>query len=262
MNEKFTADLKTTGPVLDDSLRILKRLSELKSIDALEKELFENNLLLKASKRRIENVYRSIKKRYLHNLEKQDISVNPLLLAIQYLSKEECYFLLYYHMCHSDRLLFNFVKEVVYPRYIQGFLGVSNEDSEQFLIASSKTHEEMRNWTERTFRDLKSALITVLLEVGFLKNRKNPTFNDDIYLSSRVFGYVLYSNINSIQTLEDVYEHDDFELFLLDRQQRKMLIKELEVSGVIHLEEQIETKINYKFPSLKEFVIHYVIGED
>ena len=40
------------------------------------------------------------------------------------------------------------------------------------------------------------------------------------------------------------------------------MIKELENSGVIHLEEQKEIKINYTFESLKEFVVQYVIGED
>ena len=92
MSNKYTADLKTTGAVLEDSLRILKRLYDLRSIKTLEEELFENNLLLKSSKRRIENVYGSIKKRYLLDADKPDISEYPLLIAIQHMSKEEAFF--------------------------------------------------------------------------------------------------------------------------------------------------------------------------
>ncbi|MEC0666135.1 DUF1819 family protein [Priestia flexa] len=262
MSKKYTADLKTTGAVLEDSHRILKRLYHLKSISTLEKELFENNLLLKASKRRIENVYGSIKKRYLLDANDFDISEYPLLLAVDHMSKEEAFFILYYHICLSDQLLYDFVVDIVFPRYIKGFLGVSNSESENFLLSSSTTHEEMKNWSERTYRDLKSALITVLLEIGFLKNRRNPVFEEALYISNRVFGYLIYFNKDSILTLEDLYSHNDFKLFLQDKQQRKLMIKELENSGIIHLEEQKETMINYKFPSLKEFVVQYVIGED
>jgi hypothetical protein len=262
MSKKYNADLKTTGAVLEDSLRILKRLYELKSINTLEVELFENNLLLKASKRRIENVYGSIKKRYLLNANELDISEYPLLLAIQHMSKEEAFFILYYHMCLSDKLLYDFVSEIVFARYIKGFLGVSNSEAEGFLLSSSETHEEMQNWSERTYRDLKTALITVLLETGFLKNRRNPVFNELSYISNQVFGYLIYSNKKSILTLDDVYNHNDFKLFLQDKQQRKLMIKELENSGVIHLEEQKEIRINYTFESLKEFVVQYVIGKD
>lgn len=262
MVKKYTADLKTTGAVFEDSLRILKRLYELKSINALEAELFEKNLLLKVSKRRIENVYGSIKKRYLLDNNDQHIFECPLLITIQHMSKEDAFLILYYHMCLSDKLLYDFVNQVIFTRYIKGFLGISNMDAEHFLLASSETHEEMKNWSERTYRDLKSALITVLLETGFLKNRRNPIFNETLYISNRVFGYLLYFNKDSILTLDDLYSHNDFKLFLQDKQQRKLMIKELEISGVIHLEEQIETRIIYKFPSLKEFVVHYVIGED
>lgn len=48
MSSKYIADLKTTGPVFKDSLNILKRLYKLNSIEKLEDELFERNLLLKA----------------------------------------------------------------------------------------------------------------------------------------------------------------------------------------------------------------------
>ena len=205
MSNKYTADLKTTGAVLEDSLRILKRLFEVKSIIKLEEELFENNLLLKASKRRIENVYGSIKKRYLLDADMPDISEYPLLIAIEHMSKEEAFLILYYHMCLSDKLLYDFVSEIVFTRYIKGFLGVSNSEAEGFLISSRETHEEMQSWSERTYRDLKTALITVLLETGFLKNRRNPVFDESLYISNRVFGYLLYSNKNSILTLDDVY---------------------------------------------------------
>jgi Putative inner membrane protein (DUF1819) len=262
MSKKYTADLKTTGAVLEDSLRILKRLYHLKSIRTLEEELFEKNLLLKTSNRRIENVYGSIKKRYILGTSDLDVSEYTLLLAIENLSKEEAFFILYYHMCLSDQLLYDFIIEIVFPRYIKGFLGVSNSESECFLLTSSKSHEEMQNWSERTYRDLRTALITVLLEVGFLKNRKNPVFDEALYISNRVFGYLIYFNKDAILTLEDLYNHNDFKLFMQDKQQIKLIIKELENSGVIHLEEQKVTIINYKFPSLKEFVVQYVIGED
>ncbi len=262
MSSKYIADLKTTGPVFTDSLRILKRLFELNSIENLEEELFEKNILLKASKRRIENVYGSIKKRYISNIRNENIASSPFLLTINNLSKEEAVIVLYYHFCLSDSLLYAFVVDTVYSRYIKGFLGVSNNDSESFLIKSSETHEEMKNWSDRTYRDLKSALITVLLETGILKNRLNPVFNESMYISNKVFGYLLYYNKNSIQTMDDLYNHDDFKLLLLDKSHRKLLIKELENSGVVYLDQDIPVKINYLFPTLEGYVESYVIGKD
>ncbi|MEC3849561.1 BrxA family protein [Bacillus velezensis] len=262
MTEKYTAELKTVGAEFEASLVLLRKLFELKSLNLLEVDLYENNLMLKRSRHRIKRFYEVIKRRYLSEFNKHDYVQLPLLDALQHLSKEESVSLLYFHLCLSDKILYDFVKEVAYPRYVKGFLGVSNEDSEAFLISSSEIHEEMKDWTDRTYKDLKSAIITVLCEVGFLKNRKNPQFNEELFISHRVFGYLLYFNMDYIQSLNDVYDHDDFKLFFLDKQQRKLMIKELKNSGVIHLEEQKETIIDYKFPSLKEFVVQYVIGKD
>lgn len=263
MSSKYIADLKTTGPVFKDSLNILKRLYKLNSIEKLEDELFERNLLLKASKRRIQNVYGSIKKRYISNITNEDIANSPLLLIINHISDEEAIKILYYHLCLSDKLIYDFVVNTVYPRYIKGFLGVSNTDSENFLIKSSETHEEMKSWSERTYKDLKSALITVLLETELLKNRKNPVFNEALYISNKVFGYLLYSNKEKIKTIADLNNNDDFKLLLLDKTDRKLLLKELENTGVVYLNDDgKETNVEYLFPSLKEYVANYVVGKD
>lgn len=179
------------------------------------------------------------------------------------MSKEEAVLILYYYLCLSDRLIYDFVIDTVYSRYIKGFLGVSNLDSENFLIKSSETHEEMKNWSERTYKDLKTALITVLLEIGFIKNRKNPVFNESLYISNKVFGYLLYFNKDIIKTIDHLNNHDDFKLFLLDKAHRKLLLKELETNGVVYLDDEgKEIKIEYLFPSLKEYVENYVVGKN
>lgn len=263
MSSKYIADLKTTGPVFKDSLNILKRLYELKSVEKLEDELFEKNLLLKASERRIQNVYGSIKKRYISNITNDDIANDPLLLIINHITDGEAVKILYYHLCLSDNLIYDFVVNTVYPRYIKGFLGVSNTDSESFLLKSSETHEEMKNWSERTYKDLKSALITVLLETELLKNRKDPVFNEALYISNKVFGYLLYFNKEKIKTIEDLNNNDDFKLLLLDKAHRKLLLKELGNAGVVYLnDEGKEITIEYFFPSLKEYVVNYVVRKD
>lgn len=257
MLKKYKVSLKITGPVLDESLSVLKKLSELKSIKLFEIALYNDNLLLKKSKRRIDHVYGSIKERYLSEFGDEEYTDLPLLKILNHTTKEESYLLLYYYLAISDNLLYDFVIEIVYQRYIKGFLGVSKEDSYGFLLEATKTHNEMSCWSERTFKDLTSALITVLLEVGFIKNRRSPEFIDK-YLPLSVFGYVLYLNKNEILTLDDLYKNKNFKLLLQDKAQRKFLIKELNNLGYIEVHHDTDSAILYKFNTVEEFVNEYV----
>ena len=66
-----------------------------------------------------------------------------------------------------------------------------------------------------------------------------------------------------IKTIADLNNNDDFKLLLLDKTDRKLLLKELENTGVVYLNDDgKETNVEYLFPSLKEYVANYVVGKD
>jgi hypothetical protein len=66
-SKDYRASIKVVGTVLPDTKLILKKYRELKDIELLKKEVLDNNLILKTSRRRAETIFYELRKRYLYD---------------------------------------------------------------------------------------------------------------------------------------------------------------------------------------------------
>ena len=56
-SKDYRASIKVVGTVLPDTKLILKKYRELKDIELLKKEVLDNNLILKTSRRRLSLIH-------------------------------------------------------------------------------------------------------------------------------------------------------------------------------------------------------------
>lgn len=149
----------------------------------------------------------------------------------------------------------------VSERYFQGHLGITTDESLGYLQGLAKNNELLAKWSERTFKDLKISLISVLRDFKLMKGSKRPVF-EKIFIPSLVFDYVLYYNKETITTEQQLYECEDFRLFLLDKSEMRVLLDEAFRNRIIDLKQRPdETEITYNFKDIKEIIDEYSEGK-
>ncbi|WP_313558818.1 BrxA family protein [Ruminiclostridium cellobioparum] len=257
----YQANLKTVGTILPETKIILNKYLELKDLVSLKKELVENNLILKASKRRIENIFNEIKRRYLKE-QLSGYSDSQLLHLLEKVKSEAVVDLvLYYHFCKEEKIVYEFITGPVHERYSQGYLGITTDESLLFLQELANENDEVGKWSERTFKDMKISLISVLRDFKFMRGSKRPVF-EKIFIPSIVFYYLFYSNKDFISTEQDFFNCKDFKLFLLDKGEMKVLLDEAFRNRIIDLKQTPNgAEITYNYKDIKEIIDEYSQGK-
>lgn len=260
-DKTYRANIKMVGTVIPDTKLIVKKYLELKDIEALRKEVIENNLVLKSSKRRSETIYYEVRKRYLKD-QLEGFNESSFIYFCQNFNNDlYLNLLLYYSLCKEEKIVYDYITSVVFDRYKDGFLGVSSADTEEYILGLAKVDENILKWSERTINDVRSALIGILKDFGFINSRKRPVFNK-VFIPSIIFYYVIYQYKNSVKYVEDVYELEDLKLFLLLKSDIDILLQEAYRNNIIDFEEEEGKKqIIFKFNNLKEIINGYVNGE-
>lgn len=260
-NKEYTANIKSAGTVLPDTKVILKKYLELKDIELLRKVVLENNLILKKSKRRSEIVFYEIRKRYLQD-QLDGYVETPFIYLIKNVHEELAInLLLYYHLCKEERTVYEYITEIVYEKYKQGHLGISSAETIDYILQLVQKDENVSKWSERTINDVRSGMMGVLKEFGFINSRVRPVFNK-IFIPSIIFYYLLYMNKERIKTKEDLIKCTDLKLFMLLENDINILIEEAYRNGVLDFIQEDEGKILvYNYEDMKGIIDGYINGE-
>lgn len=259
-NKDYRASIKVVGTVLPDTKLILKKYLELKDIELLRKEVLNNNLILKTSKRRAETIFYEVRKRYLFD-QLDGYKETPFIYFLKSIDSDSIiHLLLYYYLCKEERIIYEYISDRVYEKYKNGYLGISSVDTTDFILELAKDDENVSKWSERTINDVRSGIMGVLKEFGFINSRKRPLFNK-IFLPSIVFYYVLYSNREKINTIQDLYECEDMRLFLLLESDIHILLEEAYRNEVLDFGKDESKTLIYNYKDMKEIIDDYVNGE-
>ena len=106
-NNQYRASIKVVGTVLPETKLILNKYLELKDLELLKKEVLDNNLILKTSKRRAETIYYEIRKRYLKNQIRR-YNEDPFIYLIKNINTDSIIdLILYYHLCKEEKSFLN-----------------------------------------------------------------------------------------------------------------------------------------------------------
>lgn len=260
-DKQYRASIKVVGTVLSDTKLILREYLKVRDIKVLKYEVLENNLILKSSRRRSETIFYEVRKRYLQNQIEGYIE-SPFICFIKNIELDSTInLILYYYLCKEERILYEYISDFVYEKYRNGDLGISSSETIEFIIKLANIDENVSKWSERTINDVRSGMMGVLKEFGFINSRNRPIFNK-VFIPSIVFYYVLYENKSSIKEIKDLYNCKDLKLFLLSESDINILIEEAYRNNIIDIKKNEDSKeIIYKYKDIREIINDYANGE-
>ncbi|GAB6563738.1 DUF1819 family protein [Bacillus cereus group sp. Bc222] len=82
-----------------------------------------------------------------------------------------------YAIMKTDRLFFEFMKEVIQEKLEANNYLLEKKDLNIFFLSKTEQDEKVAKWTELTINKLKQVYIKLLLEAGLLRDKKSGELN-------------------------------------------------------------------------------------
>lgn len=171
IDAKYNGGL-TAEQFLFYEIRIVSKLYlEGKSIDEIVKYIQHGNLFQYPTEREVSRLARACYKRIValgNNKLVFELANAPVEVAKQ--------INLYAMMCYN-RLVREFMIDVIGEKYRQQDFSFTKKDINVFFTHLQEQNEDVAAWSERTINKLKQVLTKCLIEVGMLDSVKDTTLN-------------------------------------------------------------------------------------
>lgn len=135
------------------------------SIQEIKEKSIEENLFALNTESRKREIASAIKKRI-------DILDEFLINKIVYGSLQTSKQIALYSILKTDRLFFEFMKEVFSEKIVLRDFYITEKDFNMFFSRKVEQSEQIAGWTDYTFYKLKQVYKRVLSEAGFIKKSK------------------------------------------------------------------------------------------
>jgi len=248
----FKPNLSNGGSFIWETKRILEEYSELNSMEELEDRVVSDNILNKSSETYRKNIIEKIKKRYLP--EEDNLPETPLVKVMNSdLTDSRKDWILYYEFSKDD-LVYELIVNFINVEYIKGSTYVKMEDVVDYIKQLEENHSEIENWSKKTVVRIAQHFLASLKNFGILEGSKKKKFKF-ISPPNEVIVYALYSLIDEgIERSEDIINHDDWKLFMMDEDQVRRSLGRLSPEFIRYEKRGSVEKIEPKYDSLEEVV--------
>ncbi len=134
----------------------------------------------------------------------------------------------------ANPILGDFVRHVYWARYIGGYTEISNDDARTFVERSIDDGKTIKRWSETTVRRVSAYLTGCcadygMLERGLRSSRQILSFR----ISPSVAAYLAYELHFSGVGENALLNHEDWQLFGLEREEVLEEIKRLSLKGLL-----------------------------
>jgi|GEM_PF-360651 len=134
-------------------------------IDHLKKTLLEEDVLDYSSPNNLQRKIGILLKRFrvldtvlIKELAEADISTTE--------------FITFYSILKNERLLFDFLNEIIFDNFIKLKKYISKEEIENFMLEKARQVEEVNSWSDSSKNRMKNKLIEFSIRAGYLKKNK------------------------------------------------------------------------------------------
>ncbi len=167
---KYNASL-TGEPFLFYETRQVARLklNGLNDKEILE-EVINNNLFQYATEK-------SIPKRVRAALKRLQVLDENMLQYLLEKPSETAKIINLYAIVKSNRLVMEFVNEVVGEKFAANNLALDKKDMNEFFLEKREQSEDVARWRDDTIKKLKQVLLRMLTEAGILDDRDGCTLH-------------------------------------------------------------------------------------
>ena len=127
------------------------------------------------------------------------------------------------HTSRQERLLYDFVQQVLVPHWYAGMHKVIRSDVQGFLDTAQEEHPEVLGWSYTTRQRLSNSVLTVLRDGRLLKGEVNKHIVAP-YIPSQVARHLIHLLIVEGIAKEDIAQHPDWRLCLWDEAQAQKAV--------------------------------------
>lgn len=138
---------------------------------------------------------------------------NPNLLCLALLA----------HIARQDCLLYDFVQQVIVPRWCSGIYKVIRSDVQGFLDKAQEEHTEITHWSYTTRERLSNSVLTVLRDCKLLKGEANKYIVAPL-VSPQAVRHLVHLLVAEGVAQEAIPHHADWKLWLWDSTQTQKAI--------------------------------------
>jgi len=127
------------------------------------------------------------------------------------------------HTSRQERLLYDFVQQVLVPHWYAGMHKAIRSDVQGFLDTAQEEHPEVLGWSYTTRQRLSNSVLTVLRDGRLLKGEVNKHIVAP-YIPSHVVRHLIHLLVAEGIAKEDIAQHPDWHLWLWDEAQAQKAV--------------------------------------
>jgi len=228
-NGQYTSKIIKAGALIQDAKLTLSNWDEKESISENLTRLQEKNIFGKASRKRIQEMLRIFRERYLEN-EAVRLALSKYVDAK--LNDEALRLILFFHAADVDLLFHDIVIEYLDQLHSQGGVLVTTDDFAKILKRWNEEGRMTSHWGDVTMNRAARNLATTLRDFGILQgavNKRLLSVSVPIAAFAHVAFYMYSHNPSGINVLN----HPDWKLFFLSTQSVERLFLEAHQYGLL-----------------------------
>jgi len=213
MDEKrYTSKIIKVAAHISDAKIFLSEWNEDLSSEENLDIFVQHNIFGKPSRMAVKNILLIFKERFLLG-DDRDKALRRLVKAD--VDQTIVNRILYYHTTLADKLLYDFVTKYLYGLYLKGDLLIFTKKAQEYIQKLSIEGKTVTPWSETVCNRVTLNILSTLRDFNLLegKTKKKTT---PPYLPTEAFVYIAYLLFHQNLSGEQIINHEDWKLFLLD----------------------------------------------
>lgn len=222
------------SPFVRETALIVGALADGMVIDDVRTQVHDGDILQQKSRVSRQTVWKQVRRRLFS--PPREWVLDDLKRALQYgRDSREFTSLLYIHYAIRDRLTFDVITQLLWPRWQAGNRMVARENVLMFLDKAASDEPQVLQWSDSTRRKLAGSVLTGLRDFGLIKGVQKKE------LIQPVVPLMAAEHLLHILTEEgikgrDVVSDPAWTLFFLPQHATADLLMKLAMGGVIRFE--------------------------
>lgn len=248
-SREITANLQK-NPSTSDVLQLLRMWRPGESAEDFQERVVEENLLGKASRRRVHDlVTRVLRRRYFPD---DDVTLVVRLQAVlrSRLPRAVALKVLYYHTAAAEHLLYRVATDFLYEMRREGETIVRRSDLVRFIQKIDHDREYSTAVVERIAR----SAATTLRDFGILEGKAHKRIVP-VHVPPELAAYMAYALRDEGHTGRQIVRHVDWRLFLLtEREAEEAIGQAAHLGHYVFASAGDIKRFDWKHSSLDEYV--------
>ena len=141
--------------------------------------------------------------------------------------------IIYYHAARADKLLYDFIADVVYSAFVSGRREINVEMASRFVERIQVAGESSNRWSSKVRARVARGLLSVGRDFGVFEGKAHKRIASP-HMPLEAFVYVAFYLKHHIRSAKRLMEHRDWRLFLIGEQQLHELFIQGHQAGFWH----------------------------